>query len=634
MAAVLNAIACGAVYAAPVTPAANEIVNNKDEFISATTGNIFYDGTGTAEITNNISKNSNLYVRDGELKFTADENGTKPNVSLGNFAVSGNNAELTFDKANYSSNAALNHVGGVDGNGTLNITDSTFTSDAELFTIGVQGAGNGSEGSNYNGAGNGSGVVNITNSTAKLTYRHLQMGNGTLNVDNSNVTVGNQAGGSEYYKGFKATLGVGENSVSAINVSNGGNLTVCASQNDKYLGGFSTNYSDGSVTSITVDGGTFSVVDPENKDENKYPEGRPGNAYIGFSFESEIGTIPSNTKTVIDVKNGGEMNFNNHTTDFGYAGMADKGSSVAVTVYENSALNINGKDFSMNEGTTLNNSGTVSIDSHYANNRMANGEMFYSENPAAIKGGELTNNATGTINVINGIGFGDAAQSLKVDNKGTISSGDEVEIKGSTEFSNAGTLSAAGDITITGNANFENTGLLDTEGYLHLTATGGMTNAGTIEGTTWIHGDGAQLTAVDGSTMQTVFLYNGSLVIEGAVNSGKISDYGVGGGEIVFTMDGVLNMNGKVVSLTNTDIVLLVDFDITDGDLTSDFSFLQKDDFFINAGATTFGSNTTIVLRDSEGHEAVREVASIPEPTTATLSLLALAALAARRRRK
>ena len=232
--ALLAAMTTGALHAAPVTPQDGEIVTTQENFSNATTGNIFYDGD-TIEITEDISK-GNLYVRNGEIKFTTGsaEDATAPIITLGNIAVAGNNAVMTFDKANYSSTAALNHVGGVDGNGILNITNgSDFNSDAEVFTIGVQGtqAGNGSEGSAYtNGSyddeGRGRGDVNITDSTAKLTYRHLQMGEGSLKVDNSTVTVGNENGGSEYYKGFKATLGTGENTTSDINVTNGGKLSI------------------------------------------------------------------------------------------------------------------------------------------------------------------------------------------------------------------------------------------------------------------------------------------------------------------------------------------------------------------------------------------------------------------------
>ncbi len=92
---------------------------------------------------------------------------------------------------------------------------------------------------------------------------------------------------------------------------------------------------------------------------------------------------------------------------------------------------------------------------------------------------------------------------------------------------------------------------------------------------------------------------------------------------------------------------MLVDLAITDGDTTTDFSFLDKNDLFVNFVndswdsdgfiADGFTGDTLITLRDEQGNETTRKYSelseSIPEPTTATLSLLALAAMAARRRR-
>ncbi len=652
LAVVLCSMTTGMAYAETDVVSDTTVVETTDGFLSAQTNTIYKDGSDKVTITDDVTK-KNVYVREGELEIVAAADATAPTGKFSSVSVSGNNAKMTIVGAEYKlADGSLNHVGGVDGNGSLVVDNKAVLngSSAELFTIGVQGhdgskwiygsAGTGFTGGTKSPAKNesansfGRGDVSVMGeSTVNLTSRHLQMGEGSLTVDNSTVIVGNKNAQSEYYKGFKATLGVGENTTSEITVTNGGAVEIYASQNGNTLGGFSTNYSDNSTAIITVDGGTFTVDDPVNSDSAKYPEGRSGQAYIGFSHNSDgDGSTPAGAKTVIDIKNGGEVNFKNHTTSFGYEGMADNGSSVEILVGQSSALNIVGKDFDMNEGTLLSNKGNITIDSHYANNRMANGEMAYSDNPADFKGGVIDNDTTGSITSVNGISFGDDSQSLKVDNKGSISAGDDIEIKGNTEFKNSGTLKSD-DIALAGPVTMENTGTI--EGYLTLNDLATLENSGSIEGTTWLNGSDAMLTALEGSTMQTVFLTEGTMVVAGELSmTGNLTEYYSSGTELVFTMDGRIDMNGNTISLKDTTLVLLVDFDITDGDTTTNFSFLHKDDLFENYSSESFSGETEIVLRDSEGHEAVRMVAAIPEPTTATLSLLALAGLAARRRRK
>ena len=567
--ALLAAMTTGALHAAPVTPQDGEIVTTKENFSNATTGNIFYDGD-TIEITEDISK-GNLYVRNGEIKFSAGsaEDATAPIITLGNIAVAGNNAVMTFDKANYSSTAALNHVGGVDGNGILNITNgSDFNSDAEVFTIGVQGtqAGNGSEGSAYtNGSyddeGRGRGDVNITDSTAKLTYRHLQMGEGSLKVDNSTVTVGNKNGGSEYYKGFKATLGTGENTTSDINVTNGGQLSIYASANDNYLGGFSTNYSDGSTANITVDNATLSVANPVHANADKYPEGRAGDTYIGFSFMGELEEYTKNATTNISIKNGGTVNLENHTTHFGYAGMKENGTSVNVTLHdEDSTLNVNSKDIDINEGVTIENKGTINIDTTYALNRMANGELAMSENPVDMYGGSLNNHEGAKINVENdftvgGAPYGSSEQKAVITNEGDISAR-EITFDSGSDVTNKGVIATtSGDIYVEGTAKLTNSGTL--AGYLNISGDATVSNTGSVDATTYMHGSGAIFNAGDGSTMKRVYLNSGTFNVEGTVTlNSAFTSYYPSEASLVFSEGATLNMQDYTATLDGLTIKL------------------------------------------------------------------------------
>ena len=633
-------MACSAVYAAPVTPNANEIVTTGEEFLNATTANIFFDGNGPSEVTENISQPAGLYVRDGELKFTTAEGSSTPNVTLGNFVVSGDNAVMTFDNANYSSNAALNHVGGVDGNGTLNITNSEFDSDAEVFTIGVKGnqVGNGSDGSNYDdGAyednGYGSGTVNITDSTAKLTYRHLQIGEGTLNINNSTVTVGNYNSSNDYYKGFKTSLGVGENSNSTINVSNGGELVICAAPytNDggiKYYGGLSTNYSDGSTSNIIVDGGTLTVKNPVNADSEKYPEGINGTAYIGYSFNGKTENATAN----IVISNGGTVNFDNHTTNLGYENMDAAGTEVNVTVADSSSsLNISSHDFYMHDGATLNNSGTVVIDTNYVVNIMANGEPFKAANTTHIEGGQIINNAGGKIEVVNEL---ELQNNSSVTNNGTISAS-EITLNGDATLTNSGTVSAS-EITLNGDTTLTNSGTIKSDGWFTLANAAQATNSGTIDSYIWMVGNSSLTLETGSETLQLLYVgYESTLNIDGDVSmkGGLNTDYATAA-EIVFTLGSSIDLGGNALTLDPDliKLVLVVDGTVDENTtVTAQSLFTNYDE-----DNSTISDSMVVYLRGSDGSQVTTTLGAItvPEPTTATLSLLALAALAARRRRK
>lgn len=674
MMAILGSVIAGNLRAEAVIPGA--VVTTTEEFMADDADCIAKDGSGTVEITGEVTKNASLYVREGKVVVGSTETDTTlvlhPNTTKDNtaFSVSGKNAVLEFVNAIYrESDSSMKHVGGADGNGTLIFSEGSVIegNNSELFTVGVQGGYGPSATEGFTGetspAKNGSAntfgrgdVIVSGGSTFNASYRHVLMGEASFTVTgkDSVAVFGNKDSGSEYYKGFKTSLGVGENTTSEINVTNGGKLDIYASEMDKYLGGFSTNEDSNTTSVITVDGGTFSVMDPTNADPEKYPEGRAGTAYIGFGYMSEVDSYPQNTKTQIDVKGGGTANFNNHTTHLGYEGMKNNGSSVDITVHDaSSELVFDGAQLYMHDGVTLNNHGKVTIDTTYDNNRLTDGSMFTRTDDAHIYGGIINNHKGAEINVVNGIEFGpgysEAIENLVVQNDGKISAA-EITVSGSTQVTNTGTMSAD-EITVSGSSKVENTGTMraddlyvsgseqfvnegTVEAYLHLTATGGMRNEGRIEGTTWLNSADTTLTAVDGSSMQTVFLTAGSLNVEGIVDMfGNLQDY-YSSADIVFTMDGSLDMNGNAITLNGSSIVLLVDCDITDGDTTTDFNFLNKSDLFTNYTSDTFSGDTEIVLRDAEGHEAVRAYKTLPEPTTATLSLLAMAALAVRRRRK
>ena len=640
LAALLAAVCAAPAAYAVVTP--DTVVKDTTAFLDATGSNIAVDGSAT--VTEDVTKN-NVYVRDGELKITTGDGSAKPTMKVGSIVVSGNNAVLTVDNANYKdSGGSLNHVGGVDGKGTINVVNgASFQSESELFTIGVQGdsVGNGTTGTGYtNGSYDddnfGRGDVNITDSTAKLTSRHLQMGEGSLVVNNSSVVIGNSEGASEFYKGFKATMGMGEGVTSTIQVSNGGSVEIYASKNANVLGGFSTNYSDGSTSNIIVDGGSFSVSNPANADSDNYPEGRNGSAYIGFSFmaDADEAAIPKNATTNIVVSNGGKIEFDNHTTEIGHEDMAAAGSQVNVTVADSSSeLSISAHDVSIHDGATLNNSGTVSIDTNYVTNIMADGNPYVAENTMKLLGCEVNNYSSGKIAVVNDL---EVKADTQVRNEGSISA-EALTVSDTAAVTNAAgaTLQATdGDVVVSGSASLTNEGNIQAD-YFQVKGNAEVTNVGTVEGITWLQGE-ATLTLAEGSELDTVFVSGtSSLNVEGAVTlNGKLAQYyAEDGAQIVFAEGSSLDMQGNSITLGDVKLVFNVDGTVDSADDISVSSFIM------NLGdASDIGEDTVVMVQGSEGGRVETTLGAlnviVPEPATATLSLLALAALAARRRRK
>lgn len=588
-------------------------------------------------------------MREGELKFTTgtESGATPPTASFGSFSVAGKNAVLTFDSAKYDEKqGALSHVGGVDGNGTLNIVNgSHYAGDAELFTIGVQGrsVGDGSEGSNYNGTkenGFGKGVVNVVNSTAELTYRHLQMGEGTLNVDNSTVTVGNKTALSEFYKGYNAIMGVGEGTTSTINVTNGGILDICAStyfisEKERAYGGFSTNYSDDSTANIIVDGGTLSVTDPENADPERYPEGRNGTVYIGNSFKSDSKNYYTKNATAnIEIKNGGVASFDVFAVKVGYKGMADNGSSVNITVGEadnksTGTLNLRAKDIIMSDGVTLNNYGTVSADTTYMEDTENNDDE--TTNSTWIRGAKINNYNGASFKLTNGL---EVESNSVVNNEGTITASN-VTVTGTSFVDNKGTISGS-EITVKWNGSLDNKGTIKSGDWLNIEGNAQVTNSGTIDARVWLTSNGT-LTLEDAAKVNGT-LYIGklsTLIVDGQVSlNGKLdaANYATDA-EIIFTLGSSIDMNGKALVLNSDTVSLIVQLD---GTVTDDTAITMSGLFTnYDMEKSNINKDTVVYLRGSDNSEVATTLGAItvPEPTTATLSLLALAALAARRRR-
>lgn len=170
------------------------------------------------------------------------------------------------------------------------------------------------------------------------------------------------------------------------------------------------------------------------------------------------------------------------------------------------------------------------------------------------------------------------------------------------------------------------------------------------EGTMTV-GDNGRITVQQGAEidLETVItgghvdIYNGSFA-DVTLNKGSIAVRGntsaqnitLSGGEIVFNEGCTIDLGGNALSIGDDAVIRLL-FDSENG-------FERATTLFTNIGEGSVGlDNLTIIVSGYDGSNETTIQASIkdgkisatvPEPATATLSLLALAALAARRRRK
>lgn len=231
-------------------------------------------------------------------------------------------------------------------------------------------------------------------------------------------------------------------------------------------------------------------------------------------------------------------------------------------------------------------------------------------------------------------------------NEGSASMGYLIVENGATAV-NYGTITDATpntDAEWDDNLTFEENEAAMGDNLLDVISKGSFTNYGSIDSITTVL-DG-EFIAQDKSTMGSVCLgmwYEdeeyaktfSSLKVNGTVTmTGDLESYFYS--EIVFTMDASIDMQGNSLIFEGGKIVLLYDGDLTDS------TVINKNDFFVNYTLGMYNVDygddmvVTVVGTNNVSREmTIKELSStVPEPATATLSLLALAGLAARRRRK
>ena len=442
---------------------------------------------------------------------------------------------------------------------------------------------------------------------------NLTINGGSL-VMGSDRTVNNYLNKKHYTNGF----GAPNYAYGNVGVP-GRSLTLKQSSGDMKVYGFSIANSGMKIEQF---GGTMlfrDLLQFEGSAENKITQS-------GGSLT--IGRLGGDTSTVTVEQTGAGTMQLAYGTDFSKSGkvsMTQSGGGTIILGGGHDATQV-----SLTETYSDVFSGFTSTNTTYSIEQKENGGTIVLAAGTEITASEVKlNSATGTMYVEQGAKLN--ANTITI-NGGTLVNGYVEPVA---------TLDVEGDIN----------SLSDTMSMLSTVETGGIKGNvvvnsgeyieyGNLEGSLTIE-QGGQVTLNEDANVGDIVVKGGKLAIAGDATTGSIS---INGGTIEFDSstqltlvenatisiaDGVkvvVKMSAEdLVKLNNGEDVSITLFDSATSTLEFDNTLITFTDGEQSVDKTVTGSATG---------GAVTVTGSIPEPTTATLSLLALAALAARRRRK
>lgn len=440
--------------------------------------------------------------------------------------------------------------------------------------------------------------MTFTNSSFNIATGETHMnvgtadGSGTLTLDNSNMKVtGSIFSGYHSYAGNEDSWGLGW--VYNYNGTAATDDIPAENQNSKSI---EHRYTEGSYT------------DGYNGQNRKFGE---GTINVTNGSKLDVATAFTMGTTTLNVDGAGST----VVTQTGYGRIVADDSEYVDTYAiimgrwsgAESTINVtNGAQIeSYGQLRTQRSSGLANTYSEI--NVDGEGSKFHVKATANLGLYEGTNNTT-VVNITNGgeaafakTVMGASGVDVNIDSASTLSS-DLIEVKNGS-LDNDGTISAYTDDSV--------------EAMLKLVG-GSVVNTGTIEIDTLI--DSGDLT-LNGGLMADITMNGGELYVEGYSKTESLT---LNGGRVWFSEGAVLDLQGNELVLNGSDLLLIV---------ADDAQLSDKYTLFTNASQDV---EFNITLVDAQGNNlgSATGVASIPEPTTATLSLLALAGLAARRRRK
>ena len=437
-------------------------------------------------------------------------------------------------------------------------------------------------------------------SKASIVKSWINQSAGTLTVNGKTASVGglniNQTGGMMSISTGWDAENKKVKDVSWHILSDFGDSTIITDAADENtvlnIGGiaaYNSKYSE--IKSLMTNKGV--VFDPANQTAGYNGEVMDLNASV---------SIEQKGKGTINIINGFDLN-NYHENSAGVAssqlstitqsgtgiinmGGEYKGVTFDITQSGNGELNLNGS-MNVNELTQTEGAGTITV---------AEGKTL-NVNKMKLEGGVFINNGT-----VNG-----------------------------PMASQVATLAEEGDISTT----------TDAEATFITIAGGEYKNFGTTNADILV--DGGTLTLENGSSVGNIEMKSGSILVTNDKQTATVGSITLSGGSITFEADAQLTLQtGAVVELgEGVEVIVQMSADA--------LAALEAGSnvTLFDAGTNTVEfNNTLITFKDDQNNEVKATVtgnttggnvtvnAVVPEPTTATLSLLALAALASRRRRK
>ncbi len=558
------------------------------------------DGDGTLNIKESGSMNAALFVREGKVvagngKDAAQINITLAPVSTNSYnkipivgwgteylslgastsvSVGGKNAQLELNNVRLKSATASSMVvGSLDGSGSMTVTGGSVVDNMSASGIHLIIGGVADGKTNYYNA-------HVHETTGYNSGTYATMSDGATKIGSGSVTVSD---GSKFLAGTNGVI-LGEGT---LNIS--GKSAVYAGHN----GGTYANDLPASACG-QADEWETSIGALDNATSNlNISGGSVFNTGVGLkiaSFDGSKATISidgensrlemasSTTKTYIGYKfalASGNNQYTGYNYTWNLASDSTANSSTTIDLTEGGAMVLNDVYMGNSEGSAT---VEVSIDDK---------SSFSAKNLEVYTGATITNDGTLTATELVLLGGTlENSGTLEADvemSEGVFTMCDGATAKGLT--ATAGTVNISGNVTFTGVVNFG-------------TVTSPLAMLGSTEAPLTINIE-------QGSTikMEDVALNIGTGVV---FNVDLVGDGKLEAGESLFTID-----YGSL-----------------------DSAYVEEQ---LNQISTSVSYNGTVVETFEPGSLEVKADGStsvVPEPATATLSLLALAALASRRRRK
>ncbi|MBR5330231.1 MAG: PEP-CTERM sorting domain-containing protein [Akkermansia sp.] len=418
------------------------------------------------------------------------------------------------------------------------------------------------------------GKLTVSEGTFKGGSNNFWLYEGEVNVDGSNSTA--EVCRGESAQNYRALVGLGEDSAN-INVTNGGTFISSASQ-------FVTNYYSGTTVNINVDGsGSTFTQTAKTVKAHYYPIGSSGEwVWHDQSYKTD-GSVHR------------------------YEGYYDKDSTLGGVKYDAQGPTI----------TYLCDSGTDKSGCHY------DARANCTTNISATNGGQVVFDSV--LTYIGGIL--DKAAGVNATKSANFTIGEDssisfnrTEVYTQVNIDNAGTFTINGALTLNDGAkltlhNDVSTGTVNISGGLIVKA-------------------GAELEITANSRENEIVMLFGDASTDELLSTTLNADLYLEDNSILKLTGTTLNLkNNDLVMGDNVSIVLSDDMLDTTGSVTlfsGVSSMLDTEGNAITSFKINGGNNEVSI--DGAGNVVITEC--VPEPATATLSLLALAGLCARRRRK